>query len=106
MRRDVLPSKALTAVGNTLWTGPAVSCLDLVPVKRLELFTRPMAAAGPGFHKLGHQADPSLARLLDTSTSNNILIKFKDTTPQQLGQALAEMDSEKLSVSLFPPPLH
>lgn len=39
-------------------------------------------------------------QLLDTSASNNILIKFKDISPGALAAALAAMDAGVLTVGL------
>ncbi|GAX75814.1 hypothetical protein CEUSTIGMA_g3257.t1 [Chlamydomonas eustigma] len=98
---DAVAPKVLSTCGETVWQGPTVECLELLKVQKLELFTSRIQSG------LGHSASVKIGggadgrhRLLDTSTSNNIMIKFKDTTPEALQRALTDMDTKILTYTM------
>ncbi|KAJ9524735.1 hypothetical protein QJQ45_024371 [Haematococcus lacustris] len=97
-----------------------VDSLGVLEVPRLELFTRPQAlpttlkmrtttGTGPGpgtvLQATGEQASTGTGaegrvQVLDSSTSNNILIKFRDTTPEALGAALEDLEPRAFTSAL------
>eukprot|EP00798_Chlamydomonas_sp_ICE-L_P023234 gene23234-30457_t len=95
---DILQPHVLDRAPETIWTGPLVGAhhLQLVDLDKIELFTRPPATAALG--KAFTSAD-GRTRLLDTSSSNNILITFKDTTPECMAKALQNLDTKNLTYS-------
>ncbi|KAG1674964.1 hypothetical protein FOA52_014759 [Chlamydomonas sp. UWO 241] len=113
---DALQPRTLQAAGETVWTGPALGCLHLealngVLAEKLNLFVRqhPASAAGGAAGgalggggggvaaRAAAAARPCAGRLLDANTCNNILIKFKDKSPDQMRAALETMDTRTLT---------
>ncbi|KAF5843772.1 hypothetical protein DUNSADRAFT_8288 [Dunaliella salina] len=91
---EALPANQATTASESVWNNPLVDVLDIKPISKLELFTK---AQAPTPVVRIRSANDGRQQVLDSATSNNLLIQFQNMTPQALASALERMDRNILT---------